>query len=175
MQSILELSEIPGFRTPLGHTHGLKDFPETVEVISRAGFRYVSSDIRCAKGGIEPPLNDEAGNPRLPYRYPNGLLEVPSHGWHDTAYGGESRTPYFTSPPKTHKEIVDYYQQLIEEAGLLADELGGFSLTLVMHPIEAQKYADDNFYRQIKSSCEDADGEFLTYEEIADRVYPNPD
>jgi peptidoglycan/xylan/chitin deacetylase (PgdA/CDA1 family) len=166
LSQVLGVNKVNGLRTPLGHPYGLKDSPKVLDVIKDGGFKYISSDIRCSRGGIEPPLVDEKESPRQPYIYPNGLIEVPSQGWHDTAFGGKSKTPYFAQPPTTYKEIIGYYNNLIEKAGQLSMKFGNYFLTLVMHPIEVQGYAERDFFAKIKKSVEYMDGHFITYGEV---------
>lgn len=156
--------KVLGFRTPLGHSSGLKAFPEVVNVIKKTGFRYVSSDLRSEEGTLNPPLRDR-DIARQPYYYFNGLLEIPSHGWQDTAFSGKSKTPSITCPPRTPEEIFVYYRRIIERAALLGN---GFFLCFVMHPFALADYARNGFFDTIKKIVLDLDGNFVKYGGIGD-------
>jgi peptidoglycan/xylan/chitin deacetylase (PgdA/CDA1 family) len=164
---MLGISSVNGFRSPLGHSYGLKNSPEVLEVIKKSGFKYVSSDLRCSRGGIEPPLLNEDSSPRQPYVYFNGLIEVPSHGWHDTAFNGKSKTPFFNHPPTTYDEILRYYNDLIKMAGHLSTETGLFCLTLVFHPIEIHQYAEPDFFENMMQIVNNHNGRFISYEKAS--------
>lgn len=79
-----------GFRTPGGFSEGLRDHPEVCEVLRAAGFHYVSSHYRypCtasprpSMGELEQAMRWSLSHLQ-PYRYSDGLLEIPMMGISD--------------------------------------------------------------------------------------------
>ncbi len=84
-----KLGERPqGFRTPGGFAGGLDDVPEVQDVLRDEGFRFASANYHYPVDHTErhqPREELEAAfraslNVLQPYRYPNGLLEIPLMG-----------------------------------------------------------------------------------------------
>ncbi|MBM3458462.1 MAG: hypothetical protein FJX77_08030, partial [Armatimonadetes bacterium] len=87
-----------GFRTPGGFTNGLEDVPEVQDLLKEAGFQYVSShykfpiELESYRGypirnrptweQLEEATRWSVTNLQ-PYRYGNGLLEIPMMGVSD--------------------------------------------------------------------------------------------
>jgi len=161
LREILHL-DIHGFRTPLGHFEGLREFPEVVEVINEVGFSYVSSDLRDRNNGLEPPLMME-GSLRQPYEYHNGLVEIPSQGWQDTAFTGTSKTPKYAQPPTTPQEILDYYDRLCSTAKDLAERYRVYYLSLVMHPVDLSVYGENDFLKRLMDIISKFEGSIVDY------------
>jgi peptidoglycan/xylan/chitin deacetylase (PgdA/CDA1 family) len=142
LRSILKLN-LPtrGLRAPLGYYGGLRTESELLDVLSGHGISYISSDYRDGNSSINPPLLDQDGKPRQPYRYPNGLLEIPGHGWHDTVFGGHSTTAVSGPYPNSYSEIVGFYQQLFSSAWAVARSMErDIYLGLIMHPYNVALY-----------------------------------
>jgi peptidoglycan/xylan/chitin deacetylase (PgdA/CDA1 family) len=76
--------ECIGLRTPHGYHMGISDQPRALEMLSRAGIRFVSSWGRNAEGGNPTPFELQ------PYWYSEqgypGLLEIPFQGWLDATW-----------------------------------------------------------------------------------------
>ena len=78
-------------------------------------------------------------------RYENGLLEIPSIGWQDTAFSQNSSTDLYEIPPTTYSDIIEYYQNLFLEAKQLSEKLNrDIFLGLVMHPYDVSFYDLNN-------------------------------
>ena len=88
--------------------------------------------LRSLNGGINPPLKTGFNKPRQPYYYNDALLEIPSHGWHDTAFSGNSLTPLNECPPGKVDDVLDYYRKLFEKAYDLSKKI--WKILLVSRP-----------------------------------------
>lgn len=133
--------EARGLRTPLGYPHlALVDQEAVLEAIKNEGLTYVSSSLRNKDFGINAPLL-ESGEPRQPFLYSNGIVEVPSHGWQDTALTGNSKTIGTQDYPKTKEEIVGHYASIISEAEEKSRELDKtIYVGLCLHPQAINSY-----------------------------------
>lgn len=157
-----------GYRTPLGHYHGLVREFLLLDKMKSAGVAYVSSDLRDANASLNPQLTEADGTPRQPYRYPNGLLEIPSVGWQDTAFHGSSKTSLFEQPPRTYSEIMRFYRGLISGAKKIAiNQQRDYFLGLVLHPYDNSFYNTGNFFHDLAELASDADASFCTYGDVA--------
>jgi methionyl-tRNA formyltransferase len=161
-------AESRGLRTPLGHYHGLWGEYALLDKLKRAGVKYVSSDLRGPHDILEAPLCLEDGTPRQPYRYENGLLEIPSHGWHDICFSGLAKMSNEEEPPSGYDAVMAYYRGLIEKAHQIAQDWGrDYFLCLVMHPYDVSFWAEgqrpiDDFARIVAETG----GSFCTYGDI---------
>lgn len=99
-----------GLKTPIGFYHGLQGEPAVLEVLKKNGMRYVSSDL-VGKGDHPPALLEDDGKLRQHYVYENGLVEVPTHGWHDTHILLKNISPY-----KDVTEACAYYRKELVKA-----------------------------------------------------------
>ena len=82
--------EATGFRTPGAFPNGLEDAPAVQTLLQEEGFRFASAHYNCpTERTWHPPRADlEAAVRRSldtlqPYRYPNGLPEIPMMGLSD--------------------------------------------------------------------------------------------
>lgn len=111
--------EVIGVRPPLGYSHGFEDSSEIVDLIKNNDLKYVSSDLRSSSEFILAHLLENE-NLRQPKFYENGVLEIPSHGWHDTAFIGSKTkgVPDFSKLAKKELEnyIFNHYKDLIIKA-----------------------------------------------------------
>lgn len=168
-QDIFDL-EIPirGFRTPLGHFGGLTGENELLNVLDKLRIKYVSSDLRDKRESLNPPLKNQDGTIRQPYRYHNGLLEIPTMGWQDTAFSGTTKTPLYENPPKSYEEIISYFRSLFENAKKIVEEKrSDYFLGLTLHPYDNSLYNKDRkFFNDINDLVKRFDGKFSTYEEV---------
>ena len=83
-----------GLTAPGGYTDGFRGHPTVLEVMWKAGYRYVRSVGKGPKGTL-PALLDQ------PFWYAQDgfpdLLETPSHAWHDNILTGQPATVHW--PP----------------------------------------------------------------------------
>lgn len=157
-----------GFRAPLGHYQGLQGETEILDGIRSCDILYISSDNRDSSHSINPPLQHKNGRLRQPYLYDNGLLEIPTHGWQDTAFGGCSNTPLTGQYPHDYEGVVKYYQQFFREASDLSREFEqDFFLGLSLHPYNVALYANsNNFFEDLYSIVQSVDGSFCNYNNV---------
>lgn len=170
-KEILQLKKATrGFRTPLGHYRGLTGAYRLMDTLHRKGIPYVSSDLRDIRHSLHPPLKWEDGIPRQPYRYENGLLEIPSMGWQDTVFSGTSRTKVFDEAPRTYREIMAYLEKSIREAAAIAREHDrDYFYGLVLHPYDVSFYdKEGRFFPDLKKIVEASNGSFCSYQATAD-------
>ena len=161
-------AESRGLRVPLGHYHGLQGEYNLLDKLKRAGVRYVSSDLRGRGDVLEAPLCLDGGTPRQPYRYENGLLEIPSHGWQDTIFSGLSKTPTHEEPPSGYEAVMTYYHGLIAEAAQIAQKWQrDYFLCLVVHPYDASFWAKgEDFIADLACVVRSIGGSFCTYDDV---------
>jgi len=166
-------SKTNGYRSPLGHYQGLTDDSRLQDLFLEGGFEYVSSDIRDHNHSICPGLFDLNNKIRQPYFYENGLLEIPGHGWHDTAFGNETKTPLFELPPMNYDEILIYYRKFLKEAKLISAQNGHSPLYigLILHPYNIALYdLSGSFFSDLYFLCREENIEFCTYKNIHDEI-----
>ena len=158
-----------GYRTPLGHKYGLRGEFKLLNVFKDLNINYISSDLRDANESLHPKLISEDGNIRQPYRYENGLLEIPSIGWQDTAFSQNSSTDLYEIPPTTYSDIIEYYQNLFLEAKQLSEKLNrDIFLGLVMHPYDVSFYdLNNSLFVDLKKKLYSINGSFHTYLEVS--------
>jgi len=156
------------YRTPLGHADGLKDNEKLQEKLKKIGVKYVSSDLRDADDGLNPPLLNKDNTPRQPYYYKNGLLEIPSIGWQDTVFSKTSKTPTKEKPPETYEEIINYYKELFQKAISISEENNKeHFLGLVLHPYDNSFYNQNNrFFYDLNDIIKNINAEFCKYEDV---------
>ncbi|WP_147339553.1 polysaccharide deacetylase family protein [Actinomadura spongiicola] len=131
-----------GVRTPLGHPGGLREHDTITESLKRQGVRYVSSDLRDPDSRPHAALVDGSGAARQPYRYRNGLLEMPSHGHHDSHFERAARA----APDRAdvRRQAYEHYRRLIEDAATLAvGRDHPVYVGLVLHPSSIAWYDPD--------------------------------
>ena len=82
--------ETTGFRTPGAFPNGLQDTPAVQALLQEEGFRFASAHYQCpTERAWRPPRAELEAAVRLsldslqPYRYPNGLPEIPMMGMSD--------------------------------------------------------------------------------------------
>ena len=179
-EEILGLQEpVSGFRTPLGHFRGLEDYYELQDTIVKSGIRYVSSDLRGPSDSIFAPLRDEGGNLRQPYRYKNGLLEIPSVGWQDVVFSQRDYILKFQDLPsnlaQTYEEIITYYEELFSDAKKIVKETNrDFFVGLCLHPYDCDFYHQEGqLFRDINTLISDIGGSFCTYGNVGDHYNKN--
>ena len=99
-----------GLKTPIGFYKGLQGEPAVLDILKKNGIRFVSSDL-VGKGDHPPALLEEEGKIRESYVHENGLIEVPTHGWHDTHILLKNISPY-----KDVTEACAYYREELVKA-----------------------------------------------------------
>lgn len=120
-----------GVRMPLGYVNGFQSYPELAEIIKQTGLKYVNADSRSPEGDIYLPLVAN-GKKRQPYFYSNGLLEIPAHGWHDTAFCGRTKTLGRRDGKSwASSEIIAALSKVIEDAAAQSDDV---CLSMGFHP-----------------------------------------
>lgn len=156
------------YRTPLGHADGLKDNEKLQKKLKKIGVKYVSSDLRDADDGLNPPLVNKDNTPRQPYYYKNGLLEIPSAGWQDTVFSKTSKTPTKVKTPETYEEIINYYTGLFEKALSIAEgSKKEYFLGLVLHPYDNSFYNINNrFFYDLNKIATRINAQFCKYEDV---------
>jgi peptidoglycan/xylan/chitin deacetylase (PgdA/CDA1 family) len=123
-----------GLRTPLGYAKGLQEHAAVLDALKGSGLIYVSASLRDKEWGINAPLVED-GEIRQPFVYSNGLVEVPSHGWQDTAFTGTSKTVGTENYPTTIDGIFEHYRDIALEAERISKEGGKIvCVGLCMHP-----------------------------------------
>ena len=162
-----------GYRAPLGHCRGLRGQYDLLDRFRRAGIKYVSSDLRGLGDSLLSPLRWADWMPRQPYRYENGLLEIPSHGWQDTAFFGRSRTPT-GDVPGTYQKIIAYYRFLLRSAQQIATEYDrDYFVGLALHPHMIALYdADGCFFPDLYDMVTGMNGSFCKYEDVWEHYRP---
>jgi methionyl-tRNA formyltransferase len=157
-----------GLRSPLGYHKGMHGQYKSLDVLQRAGISYISTDLRDEKSSLHPKLYDENGLIRQPYRYENGLLEIPAIGWQDTVFTGKSKTPLFETHPKSFIEIISYYHSLFVEAHEACKKYDrDIFIGLTLHPLDNSYYNENRqFFPRIKEVLDEVGGDFTTYGEV---------
>ena len=164
---------IRGYRTPLGHKNGLKEEFKLLDALKNLKIKYISSDLRDSNDSLHPKLTTEKGHIRQPYRYENGLLEIPAIGWQDTAFSGTSSTKLFEKPPTNFSEIIGYYRSLFLDAKELSKKKNrDIFLGLVMHPYDVSFYdKEHSLFPKLQKELKAVGGTFHTYEEVSDHFH----
>lgn len=130
-----------GLRAPCGHYKGLLGEELLLDSLYKEGVLYLSTDCRDRNHSLNPSLTREDGTPRQPYYYSNGLLEIPTHGWQDTVFGGKTSTPVFEKYPQNYETMLQYYRHLFLQAKNIAVEHNqNFFLGLSLHPYNIGLY-----------------------------------
>ncbi len=156
-----------GLRAPLGYYNGMHNQFKSLDVLIQHK-SYISTDLRDNKYSLNPKLYDNEGRIRQPYRYENGLLEIPAIGWQDTVFLGTSKTPIYEDYPKTFDEIIAYYTGLFREA---KDAVVKFNrdifVGLTLHPLDNSYYNENrNFFPLLKKGLSELNGKFITYGDV---------
>jgi hypothetical protein len=161
-----------GLRAPLGHYQGLSSDSQLTATLDACGVLYLSSDLRDRNHSLNPRLLDESGNPRQPYCLTANLVEIPSHGWQDTVFGGQSMTPLFETPPSTYPEILAFYAELFVGAKEVAARTGKeFYLGLVNHPYNICYYDPlDRFFDDLKEVADELGVRFCHYRTARNKI-----
>lgn len=161
-----------GMRAPLGHHQGVSSESQLIATLDACGVIYISSDLRDENHSLNPPLVDSLGNPRQPYRVTGNLVEIPSHGWQDTVFGGQTKTPIFESAPSTYSEILASYATLFTGAKKIANGTGKeFYLGLVNHPYNISYYdPSDRFFEDLKEIADELGVGFCHYRTARDKT-----
>ena len=121
--------------------------------------------------GINPPLI-ENGKIRQPFIYNNGLVETPSHGWHDSAFTGTSKTKGTEGYPTTTDGIFEHYRDIFAQAGNITKRTGNdVYVGLVMHPWAVRRY-DPNLtvLSRLLNFSQDNGFKTITHKQAANEV-----
>ena len=172
-EDILEIKKVKrGFRTPLGHFNGIMGEQNLQDKLVKIGVNYVSSDLRGKGDTINPQLEYPNGIPRQPYRYENGLLEIPSMGWQDVVFSQREYVSQFEeipdNIPTTYEQIIEYYCNIISQAKDIAIKHNrDYFLGLCLHPYDNSFYSKNGkFFQDIYSFVESISGSFCTYNDV---------
>ena len=161
-----------GFRTPLGHYRGLNGEFSLLDKMIDAGMTYISSDLRGPDDSLFADLKYSDGTLRQPYRYENGLLEIPSIGWQDTVFAQPEYISKFhklpDDVPSSYEEILEYYEKLIQDAYEIALKNDrDFFLPLCLHPYDTSFYnKDERFFSDLYSIVKNFQATFCTYDDV---------
>ena len=165
-----------GLRAPLGYACGMNGESEKLDAIKETNIRYISSDLRDKEGGICPPLMED-GILRQPYKYENGLIEIPSHGWQDTAFLGSKTkgVPNFPEWPRKELEcfIVEHYTKIMQDAIVLVDSkktnifIGG-----CFHPQAISTYDPDlELFAKIIDNAKREGVKITSYSDVLNQIW----
>ncbi|CAN2044510.1 putative Polysaccharide deacetylase family protein [Candidatus Magnetomoraceae bacterium gMMP-1] len=145
-----------GVRMPLGYVNGFKQHPDLTKIIKDCGLLYVNADSRSPSGDVCLPLS-VGKKERQPYFYPNGLLEIPAHGWHDTVFSGKTKTSCrHNETAWDSSKIAKALSDVIESAENLHSS-EDFYLSISFHPWSMRLYDPElrifkNFINKIKKN-----------------------
>ena len=175
----LDIKNINGFRTPLGHFNGLQGKFELLDNIVKAGMNYISSDLRGRNESLFAPLQDNEGRIRQPYRYENGLLEIPSIGWQDVVFSQREYIEKFEKLPEDlpqdYEGILNYYKELLKDAKkIIKDTKRDFFMGLCLHPYDCSFYYEDgNLFKDLQQIVKEIGGTFCSYNDVAEHFNQN--
>jgi len=178
---ILDIKNINGFRTPLGHFNGLQGKFELLDHIVKAGMSYISSDLRGKNESLLAPLRNNEGRIRQPYRYENGLLEIPSIGWQDVVFSQREYIEKFeklpNDLPQDYDGIIKYYRDLFEDAReITKNTKRDFFVGLCLHPYDCSFYYEDgNLFNDLQQIVKEIGGTFCSYNDVAEHFNQNLD
>ena len=172
-KEILEI-DVPqrGFRTPLGHYRGLNGEYQLLDKMIDAGMTYVSSDLRGPDDSLFADLKNNDKKLRQPYRYENGLLEIPSIGWQDTVFSQPEYISNFhklpDDTPHSYEEIMEYYRKLIQKAyDISLENNRDYFLGLCLHPYDTSFYnKEGQFFSDLNNIVKEIEGTFCTYNDV---------
>jgi len=163
-----------GYRTPLGHYHGLSNSELLQDELANSNILYVSSDLRGSNDSLYAPLVEEKNSIRQPYAYYNGLLEIPSIGWQDVVFSQPDYISKFEELPedlpKNINEIRDYMHAMINHANNISLEKNiDFFFGLCLHPYDVSFYdTEQKFFLNLKNIVDEFEGTFCTYKQVND-------
>jgi len=154
-----------GFRTPGGFGNGLHDAPPVQDLLKEHGFAYCSSHYDCALP-TERPFDwsvlergvGESLRSLQPYRYPNGLLEVPMMGISDIhAY-------------RVRDMDRSEFTRLLEH-GVDVAAREDLTFSILMHPaVQASRDPHGDTVKRLVEKTMSLGGEVVTNDEIAVNV-----
>lgn len=108
--------EVTGLRSPTGFHGGLRGEDETLALLKAAGLVYVSTDLKGPGDTLPAPWLADDGEVRQPSRYPNGIWELPTQGWHDCRFKGltgpEDERAALATAWTIEREIDEYVRDL---------------------------------------------------------------
>lgn len=127
--------EPTGIMTPLGYHNDLSDVPDVLAVVGGMGFRYVSSNLSGPDSLNAPFSMDRQTHTYKERGFPR-LVEIPTHGWQDSAFTEEGRKRdglRHYSPD----DIFKHYASILEEAEMAE---GDACVSLCLHPWAIREY-----------------------------------
>lgn len=164
---------VVGVRTPLGYPGGLRGRDDLLSTLSRHGITYVSADLRDGDLSPHGTLSSDGTAIRQPSAYANGIVEVPSHGHHDSVFeravrGGEA-------PGSVRERARLHYTDLLTTAlDLARSSLETVNVGLVLHPSSISWYDPGlSVLAELVAAADEAGPGrigFRSYREVADRV-----
>ena len=163
-----------GYRTPLGHYAGLSNLDLLQDELLKSGILYVSSDLRGSNDSLYAPLVKANNVTRQPYRYENGLLEIPSMGWQDVVFSQPDYISKFEKLPedlpKDIDEIRDYMYNMVHDANnIVLNKNRDFFLGLCLHPYDTSFYdIEQKFFLDLKDIVNEFEGGFCTYKKVSE-------
>jgi peptidoglycan/xylan/chitin deacetylase (PgdA/CDA1 family) len=154
-----------GFRTPGGFGNGLQDAPAVQHLLNEHGFAYCSSHYDCPLP-IEKPFEwsvmeegvGESLRSLQPYRYPNGLPEIPMAGISDIhAY-------------RVRDLDRGEFTRLLEH-GVEVAARENLIFSILMHPaVQASRDPHCDTVKRLVDKTVSMGGEVVTNDEIAGRL-----
>ncbi len=168
-----------GYRTPLGHFNGLKGNFELIDKFVKAGITYVSSDIRGPNDSLYAPLVKNDSSIRQPYRYENGLLEIPSIGWQDVVFSQKDYVSKFEDLPddlpQKYDEILLYYRNLFKNAQEISKTNNrDIFVGLCLHPYDCSFYDNNGrLFEDLNDLVMELGGSFCSYDDVKNHFNEN--
>ncbi len=127
-----------GLRGPLGYPGGLKK-KTAIRALEKQGVLFISTDLRGSKSSVY--ASQTAAFPRQPRFVGKKLVEMPSHGWQDTAFVAHpetSRSKRFLGNPA---EIKKSLKSLIDNAVKISSSKNrNVFVGLTLHPWAMRRY-----------------------------------
>lgn len=161
-----------GLRIPIGYASDLSDVPALLPQLVEAGITYVSSDLR----GRVVSYNGEISRERQPHTYElagtDALVEIPSHGWQDTAFMKDKIEKAMGRGSITLDELAAYYEMLFDQGLMLSGAgMGDVHIGLCLHPQAVREYDPTlELHRRKIKAAEERKIKIVTYGTIAERV-----
>ncbi len=158
-----------GLRTPVGYSEDLASVPELVSLLSQAGINYVSSDLKMADEYRAVLTSERQPHTYSSIGFPN-VVEIPSHGFHDTVFTVEKAKLWFNSAPMSQDGMLEHYTSLLREAELIAREGKKVSVALCLHPWAVMEYDPQlEIHKKIVGIARNRGVEIVSYGKVAEQ------
>lgn len=129
------------FRSPYGYPESILKEPDILKIFLNSNFKYISSELRDKNAELYSDISE--ANLRLPYFIEDStILEIPTHGWQDSAFTLSDSTSGCDKAPKSEHEIIEYYKEEFEKINRikLKKNLPFFNYVLTLHFFDMMQY-----------------------------------